>query len=234
MTTPTPSRWAQVYTFRAQDQAVHSAHRLIMFVDAILAIAATILVLNLHASTEVAAGPLATQLRAQEAGFISLLLGFLWMSGTWVLSHRQLRQLRGVDYYMTLFVIANTLVATLIPFATDLLAAGYQHRDFWVGVETVNVIILVSTFLSMLQSRYAHRRGLLLIPPRPRASGAHRPVALLIWYAVVALNVIAVIVTPWWPWVGFAIVVLTRVSALMPLVSDRKGLPGDVDLAPQH
>ena len=86
----------------------------------------------------------------------------------------------------------------------------------------------------MLQSRYAHRRGLLLIPPRPRASGAHRPVALLIWYAVVALNVIAVIVTPWWPWVGFAIVVLTRVSALMPLVSDRKGLPGDVDLAPQH
>jgi len=28
--------------------------------------------------------------------------------------------------------------------------------------------------------------------------------------------------------------VLTRVSALMPLVSDRKGLPGDVDLAPQH
>jgi len=229
--TSEPSRWSQVYTFRASEQAVHSAHRLIMFVDAILAIAATILVLNLHAGTETLSGSLTSQLRSQEASFCSLLLGFLWISGAWVLSHRQLRQLRGVDYYMTLFVIANTLVATLIPFATDLLAAGYQHRDFWVGVETVNVVILLSTILSVFQSRYALRRGLMLHPPRPRASGAHRPIALLIWYAVVTLNVVAVIVTPWAPWVGFAIVVATRLSALMPLGSDRKGLPGDIDLA---
>ena len=231
MTDKAPSRLSQIYTLRARDQAVHSAHRLIMFIDAILAIAATILVLNLHTLTEASGGSLVTQLRSQEASFVSLLLGFLWISGSWVLSHRQMRQLRGVDYYMTLFIVANTLIATLIPFATDLLAAGYRHSDFWVGVETVSVVILVSTVLSVLQSRYALRHGLMIAPPAPRASGAHRPIALLIWYAVVTLNVIAVVITPWLPWVGFAIVVLTRISALMPLGSDRKGLPGDIDAA---
>ncbi len=231
MSTKKPSWTRGVYTLRSKDQAIHSPHRLVMFIDAILAIAATLLILNLHVSPDTALNGLASQLRHQVANFVSILLGFLWITGTWVLSHRQIRQLRGVNYYMTLYIVANVLTATLIPYASNLLAEGYGHPDFWVGVEAVSVVILISTMLSVLQSRYAIHQGLLLSPPPPRASGSHRPIALIIWYVVVALSVISVIVAPLSPWLAFGIIVTTRISALMPLASDRKGLPGDIDLA---
>jgi len=220
----------EVYTLKGDNQALHSTHRLVLFIDALLAIATTLLILNLHVFADTPSNSLATQLRGQEANFVSIALGFLWITGTWVLSHRQMRQLRGVNYYMTLLVIANVLTATLIPYATNLLAAGYRHSDFWVGVEAVSVVILLSTVISLFQSRYALHHGLLLNPPKPRPSGAHRPIALVIWYVVVALNVLSVVLAPFAPWASFAIIVATRISALMPLASDRKGLPGDLEL----
>jgi TMEM175 potassium channel family protein len=206
-----------VYTFRAADQGVHPATRLAGFTDAILAIAATLLVLNLTVTSDRPGNGLAHQISTQRAALVSVLLGFIWIAGQWVLSHRTLRQLRGIDHYMTLLVIASTLSITLIPFATLLLAHGYGHADFWVGVEAVCLVVLIGTVLSALGTDYAHRHGLLAVPAAP----VQRRAALTIWYAVTSLVVLAVLLAPWVPWLAFAIVVFTRLSALAPLASDR-------------
>jgi uncharacterized membrane protein len=214
----------KVYTFRPGEQAIHSTNRLELFTDAILAIAATVLVLNLRVATDTRRNGLAHQIYSQRAALVSVLLGFLWISGAWILSHRSLRQLRGVDHYMTLLVIAGTLTVTLIPFATLLLARGYGQSDFWVGVEAVGLVILLGAMLSSLGARYAHRHGLLATAQAP----AHQSVALTIWYVVMALTVAAVVLAPFAPWIALALIVVTRVSALLPLGSDRVGLPGDL------
>jgi len=208
-----------VYTFRAADQAVHPATRLAGFTDAILAIAATLLVLQLTVTADRPGHGLGHQIWSQRAALVSVLLGFIWIAGAWVLSHRSLRQLRGVDHYMTLLVIASTLSITLIPFATLLLAHGYNHGDFWVGVETVCLVVLIGTVLSALGTDYAHRHRLLAAAASPE----QRRAALTIWYAVTTLVVVAVLVAPWVPWLAFVIVVFTRLSALLPLYSDRVG-----------
>lgn len=211
-----------VYTFRAADQAVHPATRLSGFTDAILAIAATLLVLQLTVGKETHRSGLVHKIAVQDAALVSVLLGFVWIAGAWVLSHRSLRQLRGVDHYMTLLVLASTLSITLIPFATQLLAKGYGHRDFWVGVEAVSLVVLLGTVLSALGTDYAHRHGLLAAAASPE----QRRAALAIWCAITSLVVVAVVIAPWAPWLAFSIVVLTRVSALLPLSSDRLGFGG--------
>jgi uncharacterized membrane protein len=208
----------QVYTFRASEQAVHPATRLAGFTDAILAIASTVLVLNLTVHHDTPGNGLAHQIDGQRAALLSVLLGFVWIVGGWVLSHRSLRQLRGVDHYMTLFVVTSTLSITLIPFATLLLANGYGHPDFWIGVEAVSSVVLVGTVLSALGTDYAHRHGLIEMA----APSQHRA-ALMIWYAVMVLVVLAVVLAPFAPWVALGIVVVTRLSALLPLASDRAG-----------
>ena len=213
----------RVYTFHASEQAVHPATRLAGFTDAILAIASTLLVLQLSVGPDRPGAGLAHQIHNQRAALVSVLLGFVWIAGAWVLSHRSLRQLRGVDHYMTLLVIASTLSITLIPYAILLLAHGYDHGDFWIGVEAVALVVLIGTVLSALGTDYAHRHQLLLGSPSPE----QRRAALTIWYAVTFLVVLAVVLAPFAPWVAFAIVVLTRVSALLPLYSDRVGHTGD-------
>jgi len=214
----------RIYTFRASDQAVHSTARLAIFTDAVLAIAATVLVLDLHVVADQHGNGLAHQINEQRATLASIFLGFLWITGTWILSHRSLRQLRGVDHYMTLLVVAGALTITLIPFATLLLGVGYGHGDFWVGVEAVSIVILLGAALSAIGTDYAHRRGLLVTASDP----AQRRAALTIWYVVLGLVVLAVVTAPFAPWFALACVVVTRISALLPLGSDRAGLPGDL------
>lgn len=213
-----------IYTFRPTEQAVHPTARLAIFTDAILAIAATVLVLHLTVTTDTPSNGLGHQVHDERATLCCVLLGFLWITGAWILSHRSLRQLRGVDHYMTLFVIAGALTITLIPYATLLLGEGYGHADFWIGVEAVSLVILVGVVCSALGTDYAHRRGLLASVAQP----SQRRAALTIWYSVMALVVIAVVIAPFAPWVALAIVVVTRVSALLPLASDRAGLAGDL------
>jgi uncharacterized membrane protein len=206
----------KVYTFRPARQAVHRVERLTYFNDAIIAIAATLTVLNLVTGPDLSGNGLAHQIAHQEAVLLSTLLAFGWIAGTWILSHRSLRQLRGVDHYMTLLVIARTLVITLIPFTTALLARGVGHSDFWVGVEGVSLVIFAEVVLAAAGTAYAHGRGLLVTP----ASPSQRRAALTTWIVIIAVTALACVVAPWVAWLALAIDIATRVSSLLPLASD--------------
>jgi uncharacterized membrane protein len=174
------------------------------------------------------ANGLAHQITVQRFQLASVLLGFVWITGQWLLSHRTLRQLRGVDHYMTLLVIAAALDITLIPFATLLLAEGYGHADFWVGVLAVGLVLLVGNLLSALSSRYAHDQDLLIVESTPEA----RRAALRIWAFFIGVVLVAVVLAQWAPWVALTLIILERISALMPLGSDRAGVPGDLGRRP--
>ena len=67
-------------------------------------------------------------------------------------------------------------------------------------------------------------RGLL----KDTAVPSRRRVALAIWYAVFALATIAVISARFAPWVALSFIVIIRISAVLPLSADRRGLPGDI------
>src|ERR1019366_3914476 len=121
-------------------------------------------------------------------------------------------------------VIAGTLNVTLIPFATLLLAKGYGRADFWVGVEAVSLVILIGALISSLGAEYARQHGLLIASRDATGNRA----AITIWYGVIVLSIAAAVLAPFAPWVALAIVVITRISALLPLGSDRLGLPGDL------
>jgi len=213
-----------IYILRSRDQAVHPAGRLAGFTDAILAIAATLTVLNLSTSVDRPGNRLGHQIGSQKAVLFATALGFMWITGSWVLSHRALRQLRGADHYMTLLVIARSLVITLIPFATSLLARGVGHSDFWVGVEAVAVVILTEQLLAMAGTDYAHRRGLTVTPSTPAA----RHFAVGMWAFWIAVTIAACVTAPWLDGVALALIIVVRISSLLPIASDRRGLYGDL------
>jgi hypothetical protein len=52
--------------------------------------------------------------------------------------------------------------------------------------------------------------------------------ALAIWYAVLALATIAVVIARFAPWFALSFIVIIRISAVLPLSADRRGLPGDI------
>jgi hypothetical protein len=59
-------------------------------------------------------------------------------------------------------------------------------------------------------------------------NAADRAFAMRVWFVVIGVVVIACVTAPWWPWFALGIVVLTRVSSVLPVGADRKGLVGDV------
>jgi uncharacterized membrane protein len=217
----------KIYTFRPERQSVHRTERLTYFNDAIIAIAATLTVLNLTTSPDLPGDRLGHQIASQEAVLLTTLLAFGWIAGTWILSHRSLRQLRGVDHYMTLLIIFRTLTIALIPFATALLARGVGRPDFWVGVEAVSLLIFAEVTLAASATAYAHARGL----HERAASPSQRRAALTTWVVILAITAAACIVAPWMPWLALGLNIATRVSSLLPLASDAAS-PGDP--APAH
>jgi hypothetical protein len=51
---------------------------------------------------------------------------------------------------------------------------------------------------------------------------------MVIWYAVLTLAIVAVIIARFAPLVALSFIVIIRISAVLPLSSDRRGLPGDI------
>ena len=146
---------ANPYRFRPNDQGVFNTHRLEVFIDAVLAIALTVMVLNLGIHEHVSKGGLEHEIFRQKYSILGIGLGFLWISGVWILNLEIFRTLRGVDHYALLLTIAWALSITLMPFATLVLARGFDRPDLWVGVTAVGTVSLIATLISWGLIHYA-------------------------------------------------------------------------------
>lgn len=90
-----------------------TASRVEAFSDAVLAIAITLLVLQLHAAS--GAGSLAHRLGEQWPLYVSYLLSFLNIGIVWLNHHAIFSRLRGVDHVLVLLNLLLLLIVSVLP-----------------------------------------------------------------------------------------------------------------------
>jgi uncharacterized membrane protein len=126
--------------------------RLLTFVDAIVAIAVTLLVLplvdvvgRLHGEYDDSVGAL---LRGQHALIGAFFLSFVVIANLWLTQHRMLRHVVATNELLTRLLVAWTLTIVFLPFPTALVAgpgsSGGQAvtKLLYVGTMAVSSILL--------------------------------------------------------------------------------------------
>ena len=100
-----------------------SPTRLEAFSDGVLAIAITLLVLDIHVPPPRAGTSLAHQLGAQWPSYAAYLTSFLTIGIIWINHHAMIRRLRAVDHTILTLNLLLLLTIGVLPFTTALVAA---------------------------------------------------------------------------------------------------------------
>jgi uncharacterized membrane protein len=159
-----PGRFWNHYRHRAAfspaTQDLESPRELSGWVDAIVAIAATLLVLDLRLP-EHSPGNLGQALADERQHYAAYALGYVLVVFGWINTKRLLRFLIGIDLYLTLLVILTNGAWTLTPFAVGTLAAaGQDEHDLSSAARLMSGIITCSMIIWACAVTYANRRGL--------------------------------------------------------------------------
>ncbi len=141
--------------------AGQSLDRLAALSDGIFAVAATLLVLNLHipATTNVNNDmDLWQKLITLGPNLLTYFLSFLTLGIFWVGQQTQLNHFKRSDRHLTWIHLAFLLIVTLMPFSTSLLATFITFRlalvIYWFTIFLLGAILLASW-------RYAEHAGLI-------------------------------------------------------------------------
>jgi uncharacterized membrane protein len=97
--------------------------RLEAFSDGVLAIAATLLVLDIHVPAPHSGASLATQLGHEWPNFAAYVISFTTIGIIWVNHHAMIRRLKAVDHTILMLNLGLLLSVGLLPFTTALMAA---------------------------------------------------------------------------------------------------------------
>ena len=135
--------------------------RFITFLDAVVAIAITLLVLPL---AEVIGGAhvpahVAEVFTENAAPFGAFLLSFAVIARLWTGHHRMVERVGGYDTAFVVINLAWVLTIVFLPFATQL-AAAYPARDRLAVAVYLGTITLSSVFLAMAAVLVWHRPAL--------------------------------------------------------------------------
>jgi uncharacterized membrane protein len=132
-----------------QSDRTRDFERFITFVDAIVAIAITLLVLPL---VDVAGelrrgGSVADLLQEHQAQIWAFLLSFVVIAGLWFSQHHAIRSVVAHDPAVTRLLMIWTLTIVVLPFPTALLAgpdSGHQPatKIFYIGTMTLSSVCL--------------------------------------------------------------------------------------------
>jgi uncharacterized membrane protein len=207
---------------KSADQHLHPVGRLELFSDAILAIAATLLVLALTVPEHIGGGGLRHLLYAQRWTAVAIVIGFFEIASSWLMSRRLSRITEQVDHWVTLIWLAAVFMSTLIPFTTLLLARSFNRSDFGVAVLCLSAVTWLALVFTTWTVLYVRHAGLL----RPEAEAIYRPylaiilLADVIWTVNLALSLFA-------PWVAFSVAVVGYAVGLAPLNTEGRDAPSD-------
>lgn len=219
-----PSRFWSHFRRRAAfspgTQDLESPRELSGWVDAVVAIAATLLVLDLRLP-EHPHGELGQALAAERQHYAAYALGYVLVLLGWINTKRLLRFLVGVDYYLTVMVILTNGAWTLSPFAIGALAAaGHNEDDLGNAARLMTGIITGSMLIWACAVTYASRRGLW----QPGLDEATRaiwiPASQLVWILPAAAFAASYLS----PYASLGLVLLYALVAALPV-------PGRVDTA---
>ena len=178
------------------DHAAHdpSVTRTEAYTDAVFAIAATLLVLDLTTSSlgDVHSdGELWAALGALWPNLMSFGVSFVLLSGMWMIHLRQFRDIRTVDSTLLWLNNARLLFVVLIPFTTALTS---EYNDYYAGRVLLPVDFFLVALFGHLSWRWAAARGGHLMTGDAYAA---RAVGAAGGLAAVSCAAIAVAASPW-------------------------------------
>ena len=139
-----------------------SPSRLEAFSDGVIAIAITLLVLDIHVPTPRAGASLASELGRQWPHYVAYLTSFLTIGIIWINHHAAIRRLGQVDHGVMTLNILLLLTIGVLPFTTAL-AAEYLRLGHGAHLA---VAIYSGSYLLMSIAFIALNRQILLVKPQ--------------------------------------------------------------------
>jgi uncharacterized membrane protein len=128
-----------------------SSSRLETFSDGVFAIAATLLILDVHAGP----GELGAELRHSWPSYVAYAASFLTIGIIWINHHTVFTQIRRVDRLFLLINVAFLMVVAFIPFPTSLIASHLRGRDLEPAALTYGATLTITAALFNLVWFYA-------------------------------------------------------------------------------
>jgi uncharacterized membrane protein len=134
--------------------------RIVLFSDAVFAIAITLLVLEIKVpelTAKLAATELPSRVLEEWPKIRSYLISFLLLGFHWVAHHRKFRLIKRYDYNLVWLNLIFLLCISFLPFPTALLGQ-YGHQRFAVGFYAVCLAITgLSLTLLWMYASHGHR-----------------------------------------------------------------------------
>ena len=188
-----------------------------MFTDAILAIAATVLIFQIELPRELAPHSLWRVLTDQWTTLLALLMSYLWLTAGWLNFRRLRRMLRGVDHYATVLYLLLVMTVTLIPIVMLMFTRTLGTPDFHLGVQMLATLGLINGAFICALLLYSARRGLGV----PSMTDEAWREVLVPNYVLTALDLAAIVVAARLPWLVLAFISVDWMYSLLPLFTDR-------------
>lgn len=145
------------------DDELPGVERLLTLTDGVVAIALTLLVLQLKVPVATTANArsvavLRHQLTLEGPQFSSYLISFYVIGQFWLAHHRAFRDIRGHREGLAWWNFAFLLAITLMPFTSNLLG---EFQDNQLAIQIFAVNLLLASLTTQAAYHYARYRGLL-------------------------------------------------------------------------
>lgn len=137
------------------------------FSDGVIAVAITLLVLDLRVPQPTAADTLGRRLAELWPNYAAYVISFVAIGIMWINHHTMLRRLVGVDHSVLVVNLLLLLCIVALPFTTSLLATYLDAPGGHLAAVVYGGSFLVasSVFLGMQHHLLRHRPHLLRVPP---------------------------------------------------------------------
>ncbi len=193
-----------------------SASRLEAFCDGVIAIAITLLVLEIKVPNldNSSASRLLTNLASRGPMFLATVLSFLIIGCYWVNHHRLMRLFRHVDHGFVLLTLLWLLCLCLIPFSTGVLGETILQAD---SIKTSAPVYLFGLALPATAWALGWHYGVANQLVAPEVSSDVREKLKRIFYLSAAAHSLWVVVSFYAPRLALAIGTFQALSYLRPL-----------------
>ena len=166
-----------------------STNRLEAFSDGVLAVAITLLVLDIHVPNAGSPGSLASKLAHGWPNYAAYVTSFITIGIIWVNHHAMISRLREADHAILVLNLLVLLSVALLPFATSLLATYLRepHGQHLAAAVYGGAFLLMAILFSLLQRHILLAKSHLMadaMPERDRRRLLRRATAGVVPYAL--------------------------------------------------
>lgn len=173
-----------------------SKNRVEAFSDGVIAVAITLLALDLHVPSPAASGTLAHRLGEQWPNYAAYVVSFATIGIIWINHHAALRRIRSVDHTFLLLNLLLLLTIGVLPFSTAMMAqylTAAHGQNLAAAVWAGSFLVMALAFFTM-QRHLLHTKHHLLhdsLTADIRRAVLRRNATGLLPYAVATLGAIA-------------------------------------------